>query len=201
MDVLNTSISDREQLRDEGLARALIGAIWGLAPTSWVTVSELADFYYSQVCILRGEEFILRTHRDVVDIVTFVLKNQDSSIKTLEDELRITPPLWLGASDEAPTAAVGLALRLAFMVKPTAISNKDAAIKQSVPALFPYDTATETHGKLDYHFNKLSLKSAGFKILTTSSLSDHLSFDQENRTVRLFAHTDFLRSCQGIGSM
>jgi hypothetical protein len=201
MDALNNSISSREQLEDEGLAKALIGAIWGLAPKSLVTISEMLDFYYSQICVLRGEEFAVKTHRDVVDIVTYVLEKKDASIKTIEDELRTSPPLWLGPSDEAPKAAVGLALQLAFMIKPKALIDKNEAIKQLVPALFPEKTTIEAHGSLDFHFNALSLNQVGFKILKTSSLSDHLSLDQQSRTIRLFAHTDFLRSYQGIGSM
>src|SRR2546423_13827744 len=73
-DVLeDNSISSREQLDDEGLARALIGAIWGPVPKSWVTISEMLDFYYSQICILRGEELAVKTHRDIVDVVNYVL--------------------------------------------------------------------------------------------------------------------------------
>jgi hypothetical protein len=201
MDALDNSISGREQLEDEGLARALIGAIWGPAPKSSVTISEMLDFYYSQICILRGEELAVKTHRDVVDIVTYVLDKKDASIKTIEDELRTSPPLWLGPSDEAPTAAVSLALQLAFMIKPKALIGKNEAIKQLVPALFPENTAIEAKGSLDFHFNVLSLNQIGFKILKTSSLSDHLSLDQQSRTIRLFAHTDFLRSYQEVGSM
>lgn len=201
MSALDSSISGREQLDDEGLAKALIGAIWGLAPKSLVTISEMLDFYYSQICIVRGEELVVKTHQDVVNIVTYVLEKKDASIKTIEEELRTSPPLWLGPSDEAPTAAVGLALQLAFMIKPKALIGKNGAVEQSVPALFPKNTAVEAKGSLDFHFNALSLNQVGFKILKTSSLSDHLSLDQQSRTIRLFAHTNFLRSYQEIGSM
>ena len=201
-DVLeDNSISSREQLDDEGLARALIGAIWGPVPKSWVTISEMLDFYYSQICILRGEELAVKTHRDIVDVVNYVLDKKYASIKAIEDDLRTSPPLWLGPSDKAPTAAVGLALQLAFMIKPKALVGKNEAIEQLVPALFPRKTEIKAHGSLDFHFNALSLNQVGFTILKTSSLSDHLSLDQQSRTIRLFAHTDFLRSYQKIGSM
>jgi hypothetical protein len=175
--------------------------IWGLAPKSWATISEMLDFYHSQVFVLRGEELAVETHQDVVDIVTYVLERKDASVKAIEDELRTSPPLWLGPSDDAPTTAVGFAFQLAFMIKPKAISDKSEPIEQSVPAVFPENTASEAHGSLDFHFNSLSLSQVGFKILKTSSLSDHLSLDHQTRTIRLFAHTDFLRSCQDVGSM
>ena len=182
-------ISSREQLGDdEGLAKAVIGVIWGPTPRSQVTISEINNFYYSNVCILREEELIVETHQDVVDIVRFVLDRKYASINAVEDDLRTSPPPWLGSSDEAPAAAVRLAVQLAFMVEAKSISDKNEALEQSVPALFPDCTATKGHGRLDFHFSKLTLRQAGFKFLLTSSLVDHLLLDQETRTITLFAY-------------
>ena len=202
MSELEKIIARREQLEDdEGLAKAVIGAIWGPAPRSRFIISKIHNFYYSNICILREEELIVKTHQDVVDIVRFVLDRKYASINGVEDDLRTSPPPWLGSSDEAPTAAVRLALQLAFMVEPKLISDKNRAIEQSVPALFPDCTATKGYGRLDFHFNKLSLCQVGFKFLLTSSLADHLLLDQETLTIRLFAYTDFLRSCKDNGPM
>jgi hypothetical protein len=117
-------------------------------------------------------------------------------LNTLEAELKANQPLWLGPSSKAPIAAINLTVQLAFMVKPKLKPDEDQAIATAVKDLFPPSTASDRGGRIDHHFSKQALQKAGFKIVRTSYLSEHLLLDETNRTVWLFTHADFLKSCQ-----
>src|SRR5437764_12043226 len=164
---------------DEGLAGALIGGLWGPAPEPLAASSELLEFYVSQITILRGDEPAVRTNQHVIELVKFVRDKCSESFNAVEAELKVKQPEWLGPSSRAPAAAVNLALRLAFMIKPKPISDKKQAIITAVRKLFPESTAPDCGERFEYHFDQQSLQKVGFNIIRTSYLSEHLSLDQE----------------------
>lgn len=199
MSALEASIPGHHSQIDAGLARALIGGIWGWPPGPPVAASKLLEFYVSQIIPLRGDEPAVRTNQHVVELVNFVRKRSGKPLNEVEAELKAKGPPWLGPSPRAPMAAINLAIRLVFMVKARRIPDKDQAIGSSVKSLFPPSTAPDSGQSLDHHLNEGSLRKVGFKIIETSYLSEHLSLDQPNRIVRIFAHANFLCSCPKDG--
>jgi hypothetical protein len=199
MSLLEAAIPVHHGQMDEGLARALIGGIWGFPPGPPVDTSELLEFYVSQIIPLRGDEPAVRTNQHVVNLVNFVRDRLCKPLNEVEAELKAQRPAWLGPSSKAPMAAINLAIRLAFMVKARRLPDKDQAIETTLKGLFPQSTASDSGQCLDHHFNELSLRKVGFKIVRTSYLSEHLSLDQPSRTIRLFAHASFLISCPNDG--
>jgi hypothetical protein len=116
-------------------------------------------------------------------------------LNTLEAELKANQPLWLGPSSKAPIAAVNLAVQLVFMVNPKLKFDEDQEC-YCCEEPFPQSTASDRGGRIDHHFGEQALQKAGFKMVRTSYLSEHLLLDETNRTVWLFTHAEFLRSYQ-----
>jgi hypothetical protein len=202
MTVLDAPIPPHHGQIEEGLARALIGGLWGLSPGAGpaVAFSGLLEFYISQITILRGDEPAVRSNQEVVDLVNFVRDRCSKSLNAGEAELELNRPLWLGPSPRAPKAAINLAIRLGFMVNPKHLPDRNQAIKTALEGLFPRGTASDSGERIDHHFNERSLQKVGFKVVRTSYLSEHLSLDQPNKTVRLFAHAEFLKSYRNEGA-
>jgi hypothetical protein len=200
MNVLDTPIPAHHGQIEEGLARALIGGLWGFSPAGpAVAFSDLLEFYISQIAILRGDEPAIRSNQHVVDLVNFVRDRRSESLNAGEAELELNRPPWLGPSSKAPKAAINLAIRLAFMVNPKHLPDRNQAIETAVKGLFQRGIASDSGERIDHHFNERSLRKVGFKVVRTSYLSEHLSLDQPNRIIRLFAHTELLKYYRNDG--
>ena len=195
MNVIEASSGARRCQTNEGQAKMLIGGIWGFAPKPPLATSKLLEFCQSQITLLRPNELVIRSDQDVVDIVNFVRDRRSESQDATEAELKLNPPAWLGPSTKAP---LDLAVRLAFLVKPEQIADKEA-IGPAVQALFPQSPALKSGERIHHHFNESSLRKVGFNVLRTSYLSEHLLLDLPKKTVWLFEQTEFLRYYKNDG--
>jgi hypothetical protein len=203
------AFSDRLQLKIWGqrqpndsnsLAEALTNSIWGKSPTTASKQAHSFLRYWDSHCsLIDGEDAIVKTHQDILDIIAFVRDNRLLTLDTLRQELIKVQPKWLGKTDDAAERAIEIAVRLWLFVE---IDDWDDSmtLAEFIEESFRRSSSTTEGVVLPDSFNARNIeKIGGFHILWTDCLAEHLHLDAVDKQLSIFHQSSFLSHYQNSG--
>jgi hypothetical protein len=181
----------------------LLRGVWGFSrPAAVPRAKALSCFYHYETLLsnrrlLDDQNTDLRDSgtqsSDVIQLITSLKQQTDTSITDIRNSLQNNPPAWLlnPQSREAQDKVLSFAVRLWLFTKPDLedgnLSLQDAVRK---PLSKICSTSSNEWIWLDFSANTLTRR-AGFRIMWTSDLSEHLTFASKS-VIRVFSHASVL---------
>ena len=199
--LLDERAFDRRKRDERTLAAVLTENLWGAqGGLSAKDCSAFLNHYFAQLSLVDFYDLTIETHRDVVDLVTFVRDRKSSTLRVLKDSLNQVRPRWLGATPMAAVAAVELAVHIWLMIEMDDW-GEDETLVEFISGTFPTTMSTPSYEKLPTSFNAYSLdRVGGIAIEWTSSLADHLKLNEDSSHLSVYQQPSFLRCYQNQAS-
>ena len=174
------------------------------------------DYYVEELELLQfgaslsarqATELAVRTHEDILYLVSILTKVQASTRAQIRSQVRETFPR---TSDVSLDRSINLALRLCLMLNitepqyqslrhPTAclVWGEGESLRQRVEQWFPRSRwdMNPKESRLDPYFTAANMSTiCGLKVQWTTSLQDHLRLNRRQKTLRIFPYRNFLQN-------
>ena len=194
-DPLETLLYERQNWDGTNLADALLRKIWGVNDPSIIPIHRkvlFLDTYEAHILLLDRTRVAIDKHQHVVDLVDYVLAENNAKVLSIKHELTALP--WLGSSLDAPSVALGLVLELLMIGRDSESWKDDYTLKENIAKTFRTPSMPLASNDLGIDFDTKHLeRTLGIQIMETDSLSDHLLFDPSRRVLWLFSQDAFLK--------
>jgi hypothetical protein len=203
MQVPKRLFPDRHDPQKTEITQNLLRRIWGFSFPERVPKPKAASYFSHYYTLLSNQRLLddqntsLRESdsqsSDVATLIAGFKQQTRKSIADIRTSLQNSPPAWLrnSQSREVQDKVLAFAVRLWLFTKPD-LSNDVLTLQDAVRGPL---TSISTNPSnewiwLDFSANTLSQK-AGFRIMWTSDLSEHLMFASKT-VIRVFSHASAL---------
>jgi hypothetical protein len=183
------------------------------------TLQPFFDFYknaaiWSMPGIPGSENYAVRNHQDLFDIIRLIRENPDTTRALLTEQHFTSPRYPHKPAAVEQQKAFNMAIQIMDMVDCLlecqssddmelgycpAFWSDDQTHHEFMEAAFPindHPRLRKTRSIVKRQLNAMKLKKVvGVKFDGTNDLKSHLKFDPETRVLEIFHHTTFLREC------
>ena len=195
----------KRPLRELAPVRDLLPGVWGLNPTALsYRLKAYGEHWKESMSLIDDAELTLNFHGNVTELIAIVRENSQGSVENVETAIAGAN---LRALEHDPdpisiTAALRFSMRLWLFTEPE-LSDKSLTLRQLVEQKLP-KTATSTdlailHTLSDDFSAKSITRKGGFRLVWTSYLSEHLTFEGTS-SLRVFRHASALRQYASLKS-
>jgi hypothetical protein len=189
-----------------GLVQCLLPSVWGLAPETAPSyrLAAYGEHWRETVTSIDDVDLLLTPQRNVTKLIAIVRGSSQGSVGDVEAAIAKAnlDALPNGADAVSVTAALRFAMRLWLFTEPD-LSDKSLTLSQLVEKQLPQATTPTTLANYHHLSDDFSVKSltrkAGFRLVWTSYLSQHLTFEGTSH-LRVFRHASALRQYANLKS-
>jgi hypothetical protein len=181
----------------------LLRGVWGFDLPHDVAKAKAASCFYHYESLLSNRQLLddantsLRDSdtqsTDVINLIAFLKTKTQTSIADIRNSLQQAPPAWLlnPGSPVVQDKVFSFAVRLWLFTKPDLTGGNDTLQEAVQKTLNGINSKPQTqYIWLDFSADTLTRR-AGFHIMWTSDLSEHLTFASRS-VIRVFSHASVL---------
>lgn len=195
----------KQPLRELAPVRDLLPGVWGLNPrTPSYRLKAYGEHWKESMNLIDDAELTLNFHKNVTELIEIVRENSRGSVENVETAIAGANLRALEHSSGpiSVTAALRFAMRLWLFTEPE-LSDKSLTLRQLVEQKLPKTTTSTDPAILRTLSDDFSAKSmtrkGGFRLVWTSYLSEHLTFE-DSSSLRVFRHTSALQQYASLKS-
>ena len=185
--------------------RDLLPGVWGLAPTApSYRLEAYREHWMETVTSIDDADLLLASQQNVTKLIAIVRGSSQGSVKDVETAILAAnlDALTNGSDPDSISAALRFAMRLWLFTEPD-LSDNSLTLGKLVELQLPQlasSTPLAPSMSLSGDFSAKSLtRKGGFRLVWTSYLSQHLTFEGTSR-LRVFRHASALRQYASLRS-
>lgn len=203
MQVSKRLFQDRDDPQKTAITHNLLYGVWGFSSPKNVPKAKAASCFWHYYNLLSNQRLLddqntsLRESdtqsSDVIALVTDLKKQTQKSISDVRTSLQNSPPAWLLSpqNQEVLDKVLTFSVRLWLFTKPD-FSDENKTLKEAICGPLNKISTNPSNAWMWLDFSEKALsQKAGFRLMWTSDLSEHLTFASRTE-IRVFAHASVL---------